>query len=83
MKVRLDTVRCRVQAARNALTSGHVIDLTELAGEVEAACKSLSASPLQMDRMVVAQDIKNILVELDQLEQELTAQHDGADGDVD
>ena len=76
--MRMEAIRRRIAAARQAVGAGETIVLSELAAEVHAVCESLRAAPLQMDREAVARDIETILVDLNRLEQELTAQHEAA-----
>lgn len=82
LAVRLDAIRRRIRAGRGAVAAGNDIDLSELGDEIREVSRALRAAPLQIDRRAVADDLENILTDLNRLRQELDNLHTARGGRV-
>ena len=80
LRLRLQAITRRVNAARQDVAAGMTIDLAEVKDEVVAICEQLRAAPLQIDRQAMAGEIEALIADFDKLETELTAQHERLGG---
>lgn len=72
---RLAAIDSRITAAHADVAAGATVDLSDLEGEVEAACKIILATPPSDSRDDVEQAIRKMLADLDALARALNQHH--------
>ena len=81
LQIRLDAVRRRIQFGREALAAGEDADLSALSGEVQDVSEVLRTAP-QTDRETLIRELEAIIIDMNSLQQELSARHGAMGGET-
>ena len=81
LQIRLDAIRRRIQFGREALAAGEDADLSALSGEVQDVSEVLRTAP-QTDRETLIRELEAIIIDMNSLQQELSARHGAMGGET-
>ena len=81
LQIRLDAIRRSIQFGREALAAGEDADLSALSGEVQDVSEVLRTAP-QTDRETLIRELEAIIIDMNSLQQELSARHGAMGGET-
>ena len=81
LQIRLDAIRRSIQFGQEALAAGEYPDLSALSGEVQDVSEVLRTAP-QTDRETLIRELEAIIIDMNSLQQELSARHGAMGGET-